>query len=728
MTFLFSAFLTFCWSLVLLEKFAINCSELNNFELLIVAVATENTDGLKRLNHSANAFGLQLLVVGMGKTWNGGDMRKQGGAQKIRILREELEPYRNRDDLILLFTDAYDVILNADSDTILRKFLSYFPESRIVFGAEPFCWPDRTLASKYPSVVFGERYLNSGMFIGFVREVLSLLEIAKELNLRDDDDDQLFYTRVFLNPNFRTQFGITLDSMSYIFQNLNGMEEFVGIAPQSVHEDSIMLENFLYNTSPLVLHGNAFQYSIFSNRAVFGVPSPEFSATGIAVFVLKPIPYVEEFFRGLENLEYPKKNVRLRIYNNQPYNQQFIENWSKRNHGFALVEIYDQKEVDEHKLRADAVQWSMEINADFLLLIDADVHITAPDMLNTLIQRALEENNYRAILAPLILRPETLYSNFWGAVSESGYYARSFDYLDIIHGKLPGVWNVPFVGSAILVSKRKFSVLLKAYFWNTAVDGDISMAQFCRENGHFMFVDSTKGPHYFGFLVNSDTFSQLPKEARINLELYDFPNNKKLWESRFIHPEYFSILKPEGEVPLACPDVYDFPFLSERFCREIIEVMEEFGKWSEGKNQDRRIQGGYENVPTRDIHMNQVGFERHWLQILDNYVAPMQEKVFIGFYQRPIHANMMFVVRYRPDEQASLRPHHDASTYSIDVALNRKDVDYEGGGVRYVRYNCTVPADRVGWSMLFPGRLTHLHEGLPTTRGTRYILVSFINP
>lgn len=57
---------------------------------------------------------------------------------------------------------------------------------------------------------------------------------------------------------------------------------------------------------------------------------------------------------------------------------------------------------------------------------------------------------------------------------------------------------------------------------------------------------------------------------------------------------------------------------------------------------------------------------------------------------------MMFVVRYRPDEQSSLRPHHDASTYSIDVSLNKRDVDYEGGGVRYVRYNCTVAADQIG--------------------------------
>ena len=73
---------------------------------------------------------------------------------------------------------------------------------------------------------------------------------------------------------------------------------------------------------------------------------------------------------------------------------------------------------------------------------------------------------------------------------------------------------------------------------------------------------------------------------------------------------------------------------------------------------------------------------------------------------------MMFVVRYKPEEQPSLRPHHDASTFSIDIALNKvifdllsereislslqKGRDFEGGGVRYVRYNCTVEADEVG--------------------------------
>jgi len=43
-------------------------------------------------------------------------------------------------------------------------------------------------------------------------------------------------------------------------------------------------------------------------------------------------------------------------------------------------------------------------------------------------------------------------------------------------------------------------------------------------------------------------------------------------------------------------------------------------------------------------------------------------------------AVMNFVVRYRPDEQPSLRPHHDSSTFTLNVALNHKGVDYEVSG------------------------------------------------
>ena len=38
---------------------------------------------------------------------------------------------------------------------------------------------------------------------------------------------------------------------------------------------------------------------------------------------------------------------------------------------------------------------------------------------------------------------------------------------------------------------------------------------------------------------------------------------------------------------------------------------------------------------------------------------------------------MNFVVRYKPGEQDHLRPHHDTSTYSVNLALNRPGIDFE---------------------------------------------------
>ena len=86
------------------------------------------------------------------------------------------------------------------------------------------------------------------------------------------------------------------------------------------------------------------------------------------------------------------------------------------------------------------------------------------------------------------------------------------------------------------------------------------------------------------------------------------------------------------------------------------------------------------------------------------------------------------MVRYRVGEQENLKPHHDASTYTLNVALNKPQVDYQGGGCRFVRYNCSVVETKKGWAMIHPGRLTHYHEGLKVSGGTRYIMVSFIDP
>lgn len=55
---------------------------------------------------------------------------------------------------------SYDVILASGPEELLYKFSRL--GHRVVFSAEGFCWPDQRLASKYPEVHSGKRYLNSG--------------------------------------------------------------------------------------------------------------------------------------------------------------------------------------------------------------------------------------------------------------------------------------------------------------------------------------------------------------------------------------------------------------------------------------------------------------------------------------------------------------------------------------------------------------------------------------
>ena len=68
------------------------------------------------------------------------------------------------------------------------------------------------------------------------------------------------------------------------------------------------------------------------------------------------------------------------------------------------------------------------IKCDFYLSVDSDAHIDNPKSLKILI----EQN--RLVVAPFMIRPYKAWSNFWGALSADGFYARSPDYMEIVQG------------------------------------------------------------------------------------------------------------------------------------------------------------------------------------------------------------------------------------------------------------------------------------------------------
>jgi len=144
--------------------------------------------------------------------------------------------------------------------------------------------------------------------------------------------------------------------------------------------------------------------------------------------------------------------------------------------------------------------------------------------------------------------------------------------------------------------------------------------------------------------------------------------------------------------------------------------------WSSGGNAhyDKRI-GNTEPFPTQDIHLKQLGFDDIWHFVVDTYIKDVVWDIF-KYSTKDI--NISFVVKYSLCGQKELKPHHDASVYTVNLCLNN---DFEGGGCHFIKQNRTIVNKDIGSLILHPGRLTHYHKGLPITNGERYILVSFIN-
>ncbi|XP_028654141.1 multifunctional procollagen lysine hydroxylase and glycosyltransferase LH3 [Erpetoichthys calabaricus] len=704
--------------------------------LLVITAATKETDGFKRFMRTAKEFNYSVKILGLGEDWKGGNVAHTvGGGQKVRWLKNEMKKYADQEELVVMFVDSYDVIFASSPKELLWKFQHF--NHKVVFSAEGFCWPDQRLSPKYPEVYTGKRYLNSGGFIGYAPYIY---EIVKQWKYRDDDDDQLFYTHIYLDKAQREKYNITLDHRSRIFQNLNGAIEEVVIKFEKSH---VRVRNVAYDTLPVVIHGNGptkLQLNYLGNYVptawtheegcgicdddfldLTQVPDEQLPRVLIGVFIQQPTPFVPEFLERLVHMDYPTEKLNLFIHNNVVYHEKHIQVfWEKHKDKFPNAKLVGP---EENLGQRDARNMGIDLcrkdpQCDYYFSMDTDIALVNPESLKILI----EEN--KDVIAPMMSRHGKLWSNFWGALSPEGYYARSEDYIDIVQYKRIGVWNVPYITQIYLIKGETLRKELSQInmFSHEVMDPDMVFCRNIREQGIFMYISNRDD---FGRLIASNNYNT----SRLHSDMWQIFDNPVDWKEKYIHENYSKIFEEDGDdvVEEPCPDVYWFPVFSDKMCDELVEEMENHGQWSGGKHEDTRLSGGYENVPTVDIHMNQIGFEKEWLKFLKEYIAPVTEKLYPGYYAKA-KAVMNFVVRYRPDEQPSLRPHHDSSTFTINIALNRKGIDFQGGGSHFIRYKCKVDTPRKGWSFMHPGRLTHYHEGLPTTNGTRYIMVSFVDP
>jgi len=205
----------------------------------------------------------------------------------------------------------------------------------------------------------------------------------------------------------------------------------------------------------------------------------------------------------------------------------------------------------------------------------------------------------------------------------------------------------------------------------------------------------------------------------VDVQLHTICDNQSAWEEKYLDTNAKHQNWNREDLGDNIHKLYMF---NSTFCNDIIKLAEEKSCWSQGgdRHYDKRI-GNYENHPTQDIQLYDIGLGDMWKKIIDLYIAPYISDEY-NYHTKDI--NLAFVVKYSMDGQKELRPHHDSSTYTVNICLNQ---DFDGGGCNFIKQDHTVTNKDMGSLVIHPGRLTHYHKGLPITDGTRYILVSFVN-
>jgi len=341
---------------------------------------------------------------------------------------------------------------------------------------------------------------------------------------------------------------------------------------------------------------------------------------------------------------------------------------------------------------------------DYVWFIKSEYIIFEPSLLKDCIC------SNKTITSGIIRKKNDLFSNFWGNTDPNGYYKRSNDYIDILNQDIINIWNVPYISGNILFKSKifKYPNLFKNVKYD---DVDIALCANIRNKNESMY------------LLNQKLYGHVNEFPNAELNLHNWT------EEKILHPDFYNFYYGNN-IDLFTEigsDIWSIPFFSSAFCDYLIKISEAKGDWSAGvysetNKLDKRT-NGVEEIPTQDIHLKQLDLHDFWTHVTNNYM----KKILSHLYKYLTKEyNIAFIVKYdaSPGGQRSLKPHHDSSVYTINIALNNS-TEYKGGGVRFISKNLSYVNKTAGHMLLHPGRITHYHEALPITEGKRYVLVSF---
>jgi hypothetical protein len=152
-------------------------------------------------------------------------------------------------------------------------------------------------------------------------------------------------------------------------------------------------------------------------------------------------------------------------------------------------------------------------------------------------------------------------------------------------------------------------------------------------------------------------------------------------------------------------------------CKFIINECEKYAVNNGGWTLKR-----HDNYPTTDLPVEKIQSIFGLVLETMNAVSSKVKKSYCLNENFKINIKDLFVVKYKDNAQNHLELHCDGSFLSFNILLSDKN-DFEGGGT-YFDDGLTAHLEQ-GDILIHSSRIKH--AGLPVTKGTRYLLVGFLN-
>lgn len=207
----------------------------------VCTVASYRTENLNKLVFSCKKHHIDLEIVGL-------DQPYYGNGTKLLRMTEYLNTLNDED--IVMFIDAFDVIVIADKEVILKKFLKM--NVHFLMSAEKNCYPFAYRADDYPLTESSFKFINSGSYIGYVSNLKIWLADLTPIDLKTSDQGQI--TNHFLDKN--THF--TIDYFCELFLSLFNVESKEII----LDVDDKMVHCLTTSSEPCVIHANGKSFDL----------------------------------------------------------------------------------------------------------------------------------------------------------------------------------------------------------------------------------------------------------------------------------------------------------------------------------------------------------------------------------------------------------------------------------------------------------------------------------